>query len=492
LFSKKATRQISKIVIFILCLVFISPGIRVDAAHFAVVDFGEPVLTQDGRMRVPVYLLENPGIGSLNINVYFDSSQLAVGSVVRSSQMALNAQQATMAGHTFFPGPAPEFVNVFFFGGLSTNNVGAMFYIDFTLLTNSPFSLDLLSIDGFALVEWRTATDERVQERAILLRYGEEPPYIPAQTTPPTTPSPTTPAPTTPAPTPPPTEAGTVPPGTWVDNWRPPNIIGGNPIFTAPVAEGAPQARALIYANFTPAAGILTETIVAYRLFEDGEPEMVIAGLFDDESGQMRWLGYPGNHYGLAQNRVNFADINAEGWYYRAIAFAAARDLFDGVGDNRFDPHANMSRAMFVTVLSRLDNIDREFFGIAPFDDVAEGIWYDSAVAWADFENLIPFEMLGTTPNLFRPNQNITREEMAMIFAAYLDARDFPMTAANVPEFYDIGEASPHARAAVQAMRAYGIIRGHGDNTFAPQSLATRAEVAQIFTNMVRAMVGAN
>jgi len=224
-----------------------------------------------------------------------------------------------------------------------------------------------------------------------------------------------------------------------------------------------------------PASSILPEALVAYRIV-DGVSELVIASAFSNS--RMWLLGYIGETYMIAQNYVRFSDVDASGWYYRAIKFAAARELFAGMGDGRFEPSASMTRAMFITVLSRLDDAD-----IA-----AGGSWYSGAISWALAEGIIPSNMLNG--NDFNSHQNITREEMAAIIAGYLGQRDFPIRAAAAPAFYDIGEADLWARSAINAMRRYQIIAGMGDNTFNPKGEATRAEVSQIFSNLVRAILG--
>jgi len=146
---------------------------------------------------------------------------------------------------------------------------------------------------------------------------------------------------------------------------------------------------------------------------------------------------------------------------------------------------------MFVAVLSRLDGIDNANYSVSPFSDVVIGNWYGAPIAWAYSEGIINEGILhGLPQGEFRPHADITREEMAVIFANYLSKRDFPLVSLDVPEFYDLNEANPWSRVAIQEMRQHAIISGVGGNLYNPQSFATRAEVAQIYTNLVRAIVG--
>jgi hypothetical protein len=305
----------------------------------------------------------------------------------------------------------------------------------------------------------------------------------------------TTPPPTTPQATlPPPPPEPTLPyleldlRDNWWQNWQQPNVpdnirdaAGDNPIIYSEIPEGEESQRELMIIPFeiSNAAGLLHESIIAYAIGEDGSTQLVIPSLFDANRGELRLLGYTGIAYTIDINRVRFNDVNFGQWYYPAIGFAAARELFAGIGDNQFAPQSHMTRAMFITVLSRLDNAQYE----------AGANWYSGAINWAQGEGIIPEAM---NAGGFDPHSNITREEMAAIFANYLAIRDFEIPELEVGEFADISESNPWAAEAILQMRQYGIIHGQGDNLFNPRGLATRAEVSQIFTNLVRAIVGLN
>jgi hypothetical protein len=193
----------------------------------------------------------------------------------------------------------------------------------------------------------------------------------------------------------------------------------------------------------------------------------------------------------VTSNHFSFADVPTEQWYYRAVTFVAARELFSGIGNNLFAPSSTMTRGMFVTVLSRLDGADVSQFDESPFLDVDIDNWYGQAIAWAAMDGVLDGGILPVdSHDTFQPYAYITREEMAVIFANYLSTRDFPLVELDVPLFYDLDHASPWARDAIQSMRTHSIISGVGGNLYNPQGEATRAEVAQIFTNLVRAIVG--
>ena len=136
---------------------------------------------------------------------------------------------------------------------------------------------------------------------------------------------------------------------------------------------------------------------------------------------------------------------------------------------------------MFITALSNLDAADLSAYEVSPFPDVDIEDWYGKPITWAKSEGIL---------HSGRPNDNITREEMAVIFANYLSVRDFPIVEKDVLQFADLNEASYFAQDSIQLMRRQSIIQGDGDNKYNPQAYASRAEVAQIFANSVKAVTG--
>jgi hypothetical protein len=249
--------------------------------------------------------------------------------------------------------------------------------------------------------------------------------------------------------------------------------------------------RVLMSVPFERRDNSMLEALVAFRISTEDESELIITSLYDEATSEVRLIGYTGELYMVAPNTISFADVAPGAWYNRAVTFVAARELFSGVGNNMYAPQSTMTRAMFVAVLSRLDGVNSANYVASPFSDVGIGTWYGPSIAWAFSEGIIDEGILhGSAAGEFRPSDEITREEMAVIFANYLALRDFPLVSLNVPQFYDLNEANPWSRVAIQEMRQHAIITGVGGNRYNPQHFATRAEVAQIFTNLVRAIVG--
>jgi hypothetical protein len=50
-----------------------------------------------------------------------------------------------------------------------------------------------------------------------------------------------------------------------------------------------------------------------------------------------------------------FADVKSADWFFDAVKYSVQNELFNGVTATAFEPNTNMTRAMLVTVLYRLD-----------------------------------------------------------------------------------------------------------------------------------------
>ena len=77
-------------------------------------------------------------------------------------------------------------------------------------------------------------------------------------------------------------------------------------------------------------------------------------------------------------NSKRFTDVEAGSWYENAVYDVVKKGFFSGVSDSRFAPNAPMNRAMFVTVLGRLNG--GTLSGSHAFTDVESGSWYDASV----------------------------------------------------------------------------------------------------------------
>ena len=178
-----------------------------------------------------------------------------------------------------------------------------------------------------------------------------------------------------------------------------------------------------------------------------------------------------------------FQDISGH-WAEETILEAVYRGLFNGVSSDLFDPDSAITRAMFVTVLYRMDGqpaVDQK----AGFTDVAEGSYYAAAVDWAAKNGIVN----GVSETSFDPDAAITREQMAAILYRYAAYWELDVSAeADLSAYEDASSVSAYAQAAMQWAVANGVINGTSATTLEPAGTASRAQAATVLVRFQNSM----
>lgn len=177
-----------------------------------------------------------------------------------------------------------------------------------------------------------------------------------------------------------------------------------------------------------------------------------------------------------------FTDVKSGNWFYDAVKYAYAQGLMTGTSATTFAPNGTMNRAMIVTVLYRLEK-SPAVTGASKFTDVPASQWYSDAVAWAAANKIVN----GYDETTFGPMNAVTREQMAAILFRYEQVKGLENVTLeeNLNRFPDQNKISAYAIPALQWAVGQKIINGNADGTLDPTGTATRAQVAQIFTNLL-------
>ncbi|WP_250278249.1 S-layer homology domain-containing protein [[Clostridium] colinum] len=177
----------------------------------------------------------------------------------------------------------------------------------------------------------------------------------------------------------------------------------------------------------------------------------------------------------------NFSDTSGH-WANSSIKYLADRGIINGVSETSFKPNDNITRAEFVTLLAKMDNINENKYKSENFTDVSSTAWFNPYVDWAYKVGITN----GTTNTTFAPNAKITREQMAVMIEKFCEYKKFDLKN-NKEEisFTDINNISSFAKSSVTRVQQAGIINGRPDGSFAPKSNATRAEAAQMIYTML-------
>lgn len=176
-----------------------------------------------------------------------------------------------------------------------------------------------------------------------------------------------------------------------------------------------------------------------------------------------------------AETKAEFADVEQDAWYSKAVEYVFKNNLMKGISDTEFAPDTPLTRAMFVTVLYRFSG--KTASGKAKFSDIPDGAWFADAVAWANENGVVS----GISDTEFSPYAEITREQMAAMlynYAKFIGSAAAEST--DMMRYTDFDDVSDYAREAVVYAVACGIITGKTQETINPKDNATRAETAMI------------
>ena len=149
-----------------------------------------------------------------------------------------------------------------------------------------------------------------------------------------------------------------------------------------------------------------------------------------------------------------------------------------GISETEFAPNSTVTRAMFVTVLYRLEG--EPTADKADFADVLDGTYYENAVGWAVQNGIVT----GVSETEFAPDATITREQMAAIIHRYMNFKGMDMSIgdnADIESYDDFEDISDYAKDAFRYACEKGIISGMSETTLSPKESATRAQMAAIF-----------
>ncbi len=222
--------------------------------------------------------------------------------------------------------------------------------------------------------------------------------------------------------------------------------------------------------------------VVAYYML-NGVRHIVQASAIID--GRLVFQAPVTGMFGYMVNDVEFSDTSGH-WAENAIRFAAARELLRGVGEGRFDPQGQITRAMFVTVLSRLDGILEGTGGNTGFTDVQPGAYYEAAVKWAKDNGIVG----GVSPTEFDPDAPISREHMAIMLYRYITYKGYQLRGTGSGGAFNDGDTlSEQGHVAAEFMRLWGIMDGKPGNVFDGSGRATRAEGAVVFMRLIEALL---
>lgn len=163
-------------------------------------------------------------------------------------------------------------------------------------------------------------------------------------------------------------------------------------------------------------------------------------------------------------------------WAEKTIDEMADKNVVDGYPDGSFRPDCLITRAEFVKMIYNAVYGKADAVYSGTFKDVASDDWYASFVEAALEKNIISKDIL------FRPSDNITRQEICKIAESILGNALYEKPA----DFTDKELISDWALPYVSAAYEDGIVTGYDDGSFRPLGEATRAEAAIVINRVMQ------
>ena len=171
-----------------------------------------------------------------------------------------------------------------------------------------------------------------------------------------------------------------------------------------------------------------------------------------------------------------FRDVSERDWFYADVAYVYANGYMEGISSTKFAPNQNTTRAQIVTILWRLTGEPRPMKS-NKFNDVSSKAYYDTAVSWAVEAGVVN----GFDARTFKPNDYVTREQLAAILYRYAEYMNLSTRgASNLSNYNDYYKIGSWARDAMAWANYHGLINGVSYSRIDPKGYATRAQIAAI------------
>ncbi|MGZ9585550.1 S-layer homology domain-containing protein [Paenibacillus marinisediminis] len=182
--------------------------------------------------------------------------------------------------------------------------------------------------------------------------------------------------------------------------------------------------------------------------------------------------------YAIVQSSPSFHDIKGH-WAQTDIELLAAKRIVNGITPMNYGPDHSITRAQFAAMLVRSLGITPKQ-GKVEFLDVRSSEWFAEVVGTAADAGIVN----GYEDGSFRPNDSITREQMAVMMVRALDwignGNTATVSTDILARFADHAKIGSWAIPAMQRVVATGLLEGVTADTLAPNELATRAQAVVI------------
>lgn len=168
----------------------------------------------------------------------------------------------------------------------------------------------------------------------------------------------------------------------------------------------------------------------------------------------------------------SFSDVSSSDWFYPCVEGCVEKGYMVGTSDSTFSPYEPITRAQLMQVLYNISGGEAEFSPY--FTDVKENHWYAKAICWAKEQGV----GYGTSEDKFSPHMTLTREQLAVFYARYVELFGITLAEKTPTDYIDRKDISDWAVAGVELANNAALITPRMADTFLPRGTVARAELA--------------
>ncbi|MFZ5988318.1 MAG: S-layer homology domain-containing protein [Bacillota bacterium] len=242
------------------------------------------------------------------------------------------------------------------------------------------------------------------------------------------------------------------------------------------IAWNNPDAPVKVSIPYTPTAEELLnpEHIVVWYIDNTGKAISVPSGRY--ESGKVTFTTTHFSKYAVAYVHKTFTDIGSYAWAKKQIEVLASKGVINGTSDTTFNPKADITRADFMVLLVKALGLSASVD--SNFDDVASGAYYYEYVGIAKKLGVttgVGDNKFNPKAKITRQDMMVLTTN-ALKIAGKISS---PGTKTDVDRFSDKAQIASYAVEGVATLVKENIVVGSG-NIINPRGNASRAELAAI------------
>ena len=236
---------------------------------------------------------------------------------------------------------------------------------------------------------------------------------------------------------------------------------------------------------------VYTKSLMDYVIYKDAGSVMPSPSPSPEDPGNHPGGGsYPGSgsnpgigiiRPGGTGNTTSFTDIKGH-WAEKEIKKLEDDGIVKGKTGKEFMPDDTITRAEFAALIVRSLDLNPIIYK-GSFSDITGNEWFAKEIQAVADSGI----MKGDTDGNFRPNDLITRQEMAktLVNAYRLKTGTIDIPVVEIM-FTDQEQIDSWALESVQQATAMGLLKGMDNGSFAPLNSATRAQSATVIYRLLQ------